>query len=126
MANVVDEVIQFLVAHRPCPECGSRFRPENVHVLGQPEHWTWDLAAVCHTCHAMTMVSAEVRPEPAPAPAGRQRGQAGELTAAEQTYFAELAPVGVDDVLDMVEFLAAFNGDFRGLFSHGAHEHDVP
>lgn len=120
MARVVDEVIQFLVAHRPCPECGRRFRPENVHVLDQPERWTWDLAAVCHGCHTMTMVSAEVRPEPAPPV--RAAGRFSELTPSERAYFAGLEPVAVDDVLDMVELLAAFDGDFRALFSRGASE----
>ncbi len=124
MSTVVDEVIQYLVAHRPCPECGLRFRAENVHVLDQPEHWTWDLAAVCHSCHTMTMVSAEVRPEPVPA--ARAPLVVDELTTAEQAYFAELPPVGADDVLDMVEFLNAFDGDFRTLFRRVARQPDAP
>src|SRR6187549_3805541 len=114
MSSVVDEVIQYLVAHRRCPSCGDPYLAENVHVIHQPARWTWDLAAVCHGCHTLTMVSAVVRPDDAP----RRRPRVStELTAAERAYFRDLEPVGVDDVLDLADFLGAFDGDFRGLFS---------
>jgi hypothetical protein len=117
----VDQVIQYLIAHRRCPGCGSAYRLENVHVLNQPERWTWDLAAVCHDCHALTVVSAVLRPDGADRAerlAARRRS-VSELTAAERAYFGELAPVDENDVLDLAEFLVAFDGDFRGLFSRG-------
>jgi hypothetical protein len=114
MADVVGEVIQYLVAHRKC-DCGAAYVPENVHVLNQPSQWVWDLAAVCQRCHTLTMVSASVRPADRPQRAAAPRPT--ELTAAELNYFGELPPVGIDDVLDLSEFLGAFDGDFRGLFS---------
>jgi hypothetical protein len=114
MSSVVGEVIQYLVAHRRCSGCGAAFQPENVHVIHQPARWTWDLAAVCHDCHTLTMVSAVVRPDDPPR---RRLRLATELTPSERAYFRDLAPVDADDVLDVAEFLGAFDGDFRGLFS---------
>ncbi len=119
MSNVVDEVIQYLVDHRQCQGCGSAFRPENVHVLNQPARWAWDLGAVCHHCHTLTVVSAVVRADGQPRPAKRRLL---ELTPAERSYFSELQPVGMDDVLDLAHFLDTFDGDFRGLFSRGFDE----
>lgn len=119
MSNVVDEVIQYLVVHRHCQGCGSPFRPENVHVLNQPARWAWDLGAVCHECHTLTVVSAVVRADGQPRPVERRLL---ELTAAERSYFDDLQPVGMDDVLDMAQFLVSFDGDFRGLFSRHTDE----
>jgi hypothetical protein len=60
-----------------------------------------------------------VRPDDAPR---RPARPPTELTVAERAYFLGLEPVDADDVLDVAEFLAAFDGDFRGLFSRNHEE----
>jgi hypothetical protein len=122
--RTADRVIRFLVDHARCTSCGGRFALEHVHVLHEEDLRVWDLGAVCHECHTLTLVRAIVRPEPTdgnptPIDAG---AQLDELTLAERDRFAELGPVRDDDVLDMTAFLREFDGDFRGLFGRETEE----
>lgn len=126
-----ERVVQFLVEHARCGECGSAYHAEDVYVLDQVNRRVWELAAVCPGCLSVWLVKAVVRSEDGPdgtevARAHRTRARRPllhELTHAEKRHFEALTPIGVDDVLDVSEFLATFDGDFRAYFGQ---ESDTP
>lgn len=130
-SSEANRIIRFLVHNAHCAECGAHYHEEDVYVLGQLDLRIWDLAAVCHGCYTLSVVRAVVRPQSDHVKAevaydgvrtARRREMLHELTAAEVQHFDELPPIGVDDVLDMSEFLTRFDGDFRGFFGQEPEE----
>jgi hypothetical protein len=116
MERTAERVVRFLVDNARCTDCGGRYQAEDVYILAQRDRREWDLAAVCHDCHTLSLIRAIVRtPTTDDAPDGPPL-HVSELTAAEQRHFRALEPVEEDDVLDVSAFLAEFDGDFRGLF----------
>jgi hypothetical protein len=117
MQTTEARVVRFLVDHARCTDCGGQYHLDDVYILANREDRVWDLAAVCHDCHTLSLIRAIVR-----TPVGRERVPAPvlvavtELTPAEQSHFGDLTPVDSDDVLDVAAFLSDFDGDFRGLF----------
>lgn len=118
-AGSAEEVLRTLLRQARCTDCDCVYRAENVHVLQQRDDRVWDLAVVCHRCYTMSLVRAIVRVpgslpprEVVPAAAGL----APELSPREQAHFRRLAPVSMDDVLDISGLLADFDGDFHRLF----------
>lgn len=113
-----EAVLRSLLRQARCTDCDCAYRAENVHVLQQQDDRVWDLAVVCHRCYTMSLVRAIVRAPgispraaaPAPAPV------ALELNPRERAHFRHLAPVSMDDVLDISDLLADFDGDFHRLF----------
>jgi hypothetical protein len=110
-----DLVVGFLVARRRCTDCGGRYEPQDICVLGRHGPSIWELAAVCRACCTMSLIQAVVHRGPA-----RTHRRAAirrtELTPAEDYRFGHLPPIRRDDVLDATVFLAAFDGDFGALF----------
>ena len=92
-----------------CVNCGRRYDPENVRVLGHQKE-LWFLSLHCSFCHNQNMVAAVV-------------GQSGlpeiinDLTEKDIKEFEDKGPVAADDVLDTHIFLKEFDGDFSSLFS---------
>ena len=123
-------VVRFLVDNARCGECGSAYHAEDVYVLDQVNKRVWELAAVCPGCLSVWLVKAVVRTSDVPADddgggvriAARSRSIT-ELTPAEERHFSSLSPIGVDDVLDVSQFLAGFDGDFWAYFGQ---ESDSP
>lgn len=113
MEGTADRVIRFLVQNARCTDCGGDFHTEDVYVLDERDMREWDLGAVCHSCHTLTLIRAIVEPEGVET---STPARITELTQAEHTHFDDLAPIAADDVLDVVEFLEGFDGDFRELF----------
>lgn len=113
-----DAVMRSLLRHARCTDCDSAYRAENVHVLQQQDDRVWDLAVVCHRCYTMSLVRAIVRVAgTSPTAAGPDPVEmALELSPREQAHFRGLAPVSMDDVLDIAGLLADFDGDFHRLF----------
>ena len=130
-SSAANRIIRFLVDNAHCAECGAHYHEEDVYVLGQLDLRIWDLAAVCHGCYTLSVVRAVVRPQADKVKAevaydtvrtAQRSGALHELTAAEVRHFDDLPPIGVDDVLDVSEFLSEFDGDFRGFFGQEPEE----
>lgn len=125
MEKTADRVVQFLVDHGRCTDCGGRYNLEDVYVLAQRGSRVFELAAVCRDCYTLSFIRAIIRPRRAgvadPAVAFMH-----ELTPAEARRFDGLPPVEMDDVLDVSAFLARFDGDFRSLFGQEADEGEAP
>jgi len=116
MNNTAERIIRVLLEEARCTECGCAYHSEDVHVLRQLDDRIWDLAAVCNHCYTLSLIRAVVRPTDEPDDGRPAVRVVSELSTAERRRFSDLAPVGVDDVLDVSSFLNAFDGDFRELF----------
>ena len=110
-----------------CSVCHHTYVPDDIHVLSRkPEMWM--MLVECAECRARNFVAAVLN-DGDPAEAQRQlrrlsedatRGSDGPddpvLDAPTEAPPAR-PPVSAEDVLDVHEFLATFDGDFRRLFA---------
>jgi hypothetical protein len=130
MESPTERIIRHLVRNTRCAECGTSYHAEDVYVLEQRGKAVWILGAVCHDCFELSLIRAEM---PTSAEAAAPTDSAGtlrplprrltprlehesEISPAEQRRFRRLEPIAVDDVLDLSQFLAHFDGDFARLF----------
>ncbi len=106
-----------------CSECRRRYHLDDFAVIGHRDH-LWMVTVVCEGCRSQGFITAIVEDpsqlsgETAEArPVGRRRRpQLSDLTPDEAARFAGAAPVDSLDLLDLHEFLADFDGDFKTLF----------
>jgi hypothetical protein len=116
-------VSKLLLQHR-CQFCSSPYAPESRIILARRRE-VWLVMASCSLCQQKDTFIIQFpsrvrgrritsyrlsRPE-TPAPLARALP-----VQAEQEATAPV-PIGLDDVLDMREFLATFDGDFQRLFA---------
>jgi hypothetical protein len=96
-----------------CAVCHHVFAPEEVHVISRrPDMWM--MMVECGECHARNFVAAVLNDgDPDEAQVALRRLSQGEAHAPAEPVGP---PVGVDDVLDMHDFLRDFDGDFLRLF----------
>ncbi|MBI2870007.1 MAG: hypothetical protein HYX96_09305 [Chloroflexi bacterium] len=102
-----EKVVRKLVTSIKCDVCGQTYRLANIKVIGHHEE-LWFFRVRCASCQAQCLVAAIVQ--------RKESAALGDLTEAETASFKPVL-VGVDDVLDMHNFLLDFDGDFAGLFS---------
>ena len=110
-----------------CSECRRRYHLDDFAVIGHRDH-LWMVTVVCEGCHSQGFITAIVEDpeqlsgETAQArPVGRRRRpQLSDLMPDEAARFADAVPVNSLDLLDLHEFLADFDGDFKTLFDRKA------
>lgn len=104
-----------------CAVCHHDFGPENIQVLSRRSDM-WMMVVTCTECHGRNFVAAVLGDgDPDQAQLALRRLSQGHLREDEDETPAPPAepPVGVDDVLDMHDFLGGFDGDFKRLFAGG-------
>jgi len=104
-----ESLIKRVMASMKCGVCGQRYEPDNIGVLGHQED-LWFLRVLCSACHTQYLVAAVIRE-------GRAPEVITDLTGAESDKFRNAGRLTADEVLDMHNFLKAFDGDFSRLFS---------
>ncbi len=104
-----EKLIKKLLSNMKCTVCGRHYEPANVKVLGHQENM-WFLSVFCPACVSQGLVAAVIKE-------GKISEIVTELTEAERSKFANVPPIGADDILDMHTFLKEFKGDFSSLFS---------
>ncbi len=119
-ANTSDKLIKRIVLNRMerCSVCHHGFEPEDIHVLSRKADM-WMMVVECTECHARNFVAAVLGDgDPSEAQLALRRLSEGyaEAEADEPAAGERGAPVSVDDVVDMHEFLRDFDGDFQRLF----------
>ncbi len=92
-----------------CGVCGQKYDVSNIKILDQ-EDGLWVLSVYCGSCGTQGLIAAVVQE-------GNITEVITDLTEAERERFDDSEVVGVDDVLEMHNFLKEFNGDFANLFS---------
>ena len=103
-----ENLIKRLMTSIKCDSCGQNYEIYDVDVLGHSED-TWFLKVICSSCQVQSLVAAIVKEHQMPE-------VVTDLTDAELVKFADVGVVGADDVLNMHDFLKAFEGDFSRLF----------
>ncbi len=107
-----------------CSVCHRAFEPDDIHVISRKPD-VWMMVVQCLDCHARNFVAALVGDgDPTAAQmALRQLSaeQRGDLIDLEPEAAKPGTPVGVDDVVEMHEFLDTFDGNFKSLFSKSRH-----
>ena len=100
-----------------CSACGTRFRRSGLRVIGH-EQDVFQVSARCPHCQTVSVLTVKLDT------GGLVTSL--ELTSDEQQRFASSLPVSADDVLDVAEFLATFDGDFKALFAQAVPEDSAP
>ena len=98
-----------------CASCGRPYRPDRIRILAQREELFFvDLG--CEACGTQAVAVVTIQAEDGETP----RADAGELELARMIGPGTERPVGdpvsAEEVLQMHEFLAGFDGDFERLF----------
>ena len=104
-------LIKRLIASIKCGVCGQNYGEDNIDVIEHSED-LWFLRVFCSSCHVKSLVAAIIRED-------KVAEVITDLTKAELDKFKCVDGVGVDDVLDMHNFLKDFDGDFPRLFQQG-------
>ncbi|HET7037805.1 MAG TPA: hypothetical protein VFI42_19175 [Thermomicrobiaceae bacterium] len=95
-----------------CSQCQTAYQLDDARIVGRTGN-LWVLAIRCSCCDAQAFVAAVVGDHDDDDALEYLDDEALSEVVAEFTSSA----VTVDDVLDMHEFLDAFDGDFLSLFS---------
>jgi hypothetical protein len=106
-----EDLIKRLIASIKCAACGQHYGEDDIDIIEHNEE-LWFLKVLCPSCRTRCLVAAIIRD-------GEKVEVVNDLTEAERERFAGLAGVGVDDVLDMHNFLKDFNGDVPRLLQQG-------
>jgi predicted RNA-binding Zn-ribbon protein involved in translation (DUF1610 family) len=110
-----------------CPACGRRYRGSKIRLLAERDGLFFvDLNCAKCGSHTVAIVTVEIDDTSAAIT------DISDLTLSPEDLHEHLgedlpvgaAPVTADDVLDMHEFLAGFQGDMNTLFHDGARRTD--
>ena len=104
-------MIKKLISSIKCASCGEHYSEDDIDVIEHNEE-LWFLKVLCPACRTRCLVAAIIRE-------GDKIEAVGDLTEAERERFRNMAGVGVDDVLDMHNFLKEFEGDLPRLLGRG-------
>ena len=104
-----EHLIRKILASIKCGVCGHYYQPSKVDVLGHHDDM-WFFKTRCASCHTQCLVAAIISQDQKPE-------IITDLSMAEVEKFGgQEIPTG-NDLLDMHNFLATFDGDFAQLFS---------
>ncbi len=108
-----------------CGVCHRAFAHDDIHIISRKPNM-WMMLVECTDCHARNFVAAVTNNgNPEEAQLALRRLSRGQRDAEDPMLLEEdlrelnppvAAPISTDDVLDMHEFLAGFDGDFAKLF----------
>lgn len=104
-----------------CSVCHHSFVPDDIHVISRKSDM-WMMVVECSECQGRNFVAAVLNDgDPGEAQLALRRLSESATSKQAEARNADPAPdvppVTADDVLDMHEFLSAFDGDFRRLFA---------
>ena len=103
----MEERIKRLMSTVKCGHCGQPYSSDNVRVLGQT-NGLWYVNAYCPSCQSQFIIAATL---------GDENDEIiSDLTDIENARTAQRTSPTSDDILDMHNFLKAFNGNFGNLF----------
>ena len=94
-----------------CESCGHNYEVSGIEILGHEDN-LWLFSASCGFCQTQSLIAIVVKE-------GKIAEVITDLTEAEYERFSQNMTVGVDDVLDMHNFLKEFDGDLTCMLSEG-------
>ena len=98
--------IRQLIATKKCRACGKKFESNSITVVGQKKG-IWLLRVICADCYTQCLIAV--------VPGAGKIAGISDLKDGETARSGE--PVNADDMLDMHNFLANFDGDFSRLLN---------
>jgi hypothetical protein len=104
-----ERLLKQLISTFRCQFCRQSFEREKIRVTARHEK-LWIVGVRCTRCGKQQVFWIALKEE-------GQLGMLSDLTDVEETHFASMPAISSDDVLDMHEFLSAFDGDFHRLFT---------
>ena len=111
-ASMDSYIIDYLVAHIQCTNCGQRFDTEDVRIYEHRGH-VWLASMTCKHCGRRGLLVATLRT--------KSIAHAAEVSAQadmqEMTVLERKGPISSDEVLDFHRFLSDFRGDVSELLS---------
>lgn len=108
-----ERLVKDLVGGFRCPVCRRGFEHDHVRVAARHEQ-LWIVSVRCRTCRNQQVFWIALK--------DAKTVTSDQVEEIDHEYFAEGTPVCADDVLDMHEFLAHFDGDFAELFAGSSRE----
>jgi hypothetical protein len=103
-----------------CSVCHRTFEPDDIHVLSRKPD-VWMMVVQCEDCQARNFVAALIGDSDPAAARLALRQLSAEQTAdgveVETEREVPDEPLGIDDVIEMHEYLETFDGDFKSLFA---------
>jgi hypothetical protein len=123
MDNTSEKQIKRVVLNRMerCSVCHHEFVPDDIRVVSRTQDM-WMMVVTCTECHARNFVAAVLgdgdpdQAQLALRQLSRDDSDADIEIMSEADEAPDGAPVSIDDVIEMHEFLADFDGDFRRYF----------
>jgi len=103
-----ERLLKQIISTRRCRICRQTFERSQVRMAAKDDQ-LWIVSARCTTCRHQQMFWVTLRD-------GVSQSVLRDVTAEEEEHFAAMEAVTGDDVLDMHQFLAGFDGDFKRLF----------
>jgi hypothetical protein len=92
-----------------CQTCKKRYTDESIEVLGTPDGTQYYFAALCSKCKTDSMIHATLENELKPPP-----GLPKNLEKLGSS--PRIGQISQNEVLDMHNFLKAFDGNFEAIF----------
>jgi hypothetical protein len=106
-----DKYIRHLISKIKCNVCGQHFDGATVEHLGTFDEYSY-YQLTCSVCGAQAMVTAIMQKD------GEGNTEViTDLSVEELSKSTSRGPVSTDDMLDMINYLKNFDGNFSGIFS---------
>jgi hypothetical protein len=104
-----EQKLKQLISSYRCHVCRRCFEQDHVRLAARHEQ-LWIVSVRCSLCRNQQVFWIALKDN-------QDEAILQDVSSQEDEEFAAMAPITSDDVLDMHEFLRAFSGDFRRLFS---------
>lgn len=118
-----DALLRRLIAAVPCSVCNSAFDLHDVNVVSQEDEHEWMLVALCPNCGAESLIFLYVDVLDEHTDVSWVDELSGDTSDEEVGHFPHeedapdmsLPPLTEAEIIEWRQFLAAFDGDLRGL-----------
>ena len=106
-----DRHIRYLLSRIKCGVCGQRYQDATIEFVGSFDEFSY-FKITCQVCNTQAFVTAITQ---------RDEGNTSEVitdfTLEEVKTSDTKTPVSTDDMLDIMNYLKGFDGNFIGIFS---------
>jgi ribosomal protein S27E len=107
---MTENQIRKMVSSVKCHVCGEHYEKNSIEILGH-ENDTWFMNVFCPTCKKSIFIAAIIKKD--------DSQPLTDLMKQEILSLPQGRQINEDDLLDLHNFLSAFDGDFVKLFNQG-------
>jgi hypothetical protein len=103
-----DSHIKYLLSRIKCGMCGQRYQNAMIEFMGSFEEFSY-FQITCQICKTQALVTAVVQKD-------KDSQIVTDVTVDDLVNSDNRTPVSADDLLDMINYLKYFDGDFTEIF----------